>query len=265
MSSPSIRGAAQRYGSVAQAYRRFWAPVMVAHSRPMLGALPLERSDTIADLGCGVGVIGARLAKRARTVVGIDVAEGMLRRVPDPVHRVAGDIATTPFGDDTLDGAISTFALQHVARTGRAFKEAARALRSGGFLGTATWGTDHAEEGGCYAVVDDMFARHRIPAETQAFKTWHDHVDEPAKLERYARGARLTVERSWAARSTYEWPRKSFFGWVTTMGPYGRRLMTAPEAVRAHLVEDLTTELSMLPDAAFRWTPECVYVIAIKL
>jgi len=262
--SRAAREAAQRYGSVAQAYRRFWAPVMVAHSLPMLGALPLERGDTIADLGCGVGMIGARFAKRAHTVVGIDVAEGMLRRAPDAVHCVAGDMATTPFGDGTLDGAISTFALQHVPRTGRAFKEAARALRPDGFFGTATWGTDHAEEGGCYAVVDDLFARHRIPAETPALKTWHDHVDEPAKLERYAREAGLTVERSWAARSTYEWPRKSFFGWVTTMGPYGRRLMAAPEARRAHLAEDLNAELSMLPDAAFRWTPECVFVIAIK-
>src|SRR5690349_9843944 len=205
--SRAIRDAAQRYGSVAQAYRRFWAPVMVAHSRPMFGALPLERADTIADLGCGVGMIGARLAKRARTVVGVDVAEGMLRQAPGSVYRVAGDIAAMPFGNNTLDGAISTFALQHVARTGRAFTEAARALRPGGFFGTATWGTDHAEEGGCYAVVDDLFARHRIPAETPALKTWHDHVDEPAKLERCARAAGLTVERSWAARSTYGWPR----------------------------------------------------------
>jgi ubiquinone/menaquinone biosynthesis C-methylase UbiE len=262
--SRAIRAAAQRYGSVAQAYRRFWAPVMVAHSRPMLGALPLERDDMIADLGCGVGVIGARLAKRARAVVGIDVAEGMLRRGTGSIHRVAGDIATMPLGDGTLDGAISTFALQHVARTGRVFKETARALRPGGFFGTATWGPDHAEEGGCYAVVDDLFAGHRIPAETPTLKTWHEHVDEPAKLERHARGAGLTVERSWAARSTYEWPRQSFFGWVTTMGPYGRRLMAAPEAMRARLAEDLTRELSLLPDTAFRWTPECVYVIAVK-
>jgi SAM-dependent methyltransferase len=262
--STALRKAAERYGSVARAYRRFWAPVMVAHSKPMISALPLERGDTVADLGCGVGIIGSRLVKRARAVVGIDVAELMLRRAPDTVRRVAGDMAKTPFGDETLDGALSTFALQHVPRTGRAFKETARALRPGGFFGTATWGTDHAEAGGPYEVVDELFARHRIPAETPAMKTWHVHVDEPGKLERHARAAGLTVERAWAARSTYEWPRAGFIGWVTTMGPYGRRLMAAPEVVRARLVEDLTAELSMLPDADLRWAPECVYVIAIK-
>ena len=262
--SAALRKAAERYGSVARAYRKFWAPVMVAHARPMIRALPLERGDTIADLGCGVGVIGARLAKRARTVAGVDVAEGMLLQAPDAVRCVAGDIANLPFGDETIDGALSTFALQHVARTGRAFKETARALRPGGFVGTATWGTDHAESGGAYAVVDELFARHRIPAETPGLKTWHDHVDEPAKLQRHARAARLTVERAWAARSTYQWPRAGFMGWVTTMGPYGRRLMTAPEPMRTRLVDDLTEELSRLPDEAYRWTPECVYVIALK-
>src|SRR4029077_18007723 len=120
--STALRAAAQRYGSVARAYRRFWAPGMVAHAKPMISAIPLASDDTIADLGCGVGVIGARLAKRARTVVGIDVAEGMLRQAPAPVQRVAGDIASLQFGDETLGGAISTFALQHVPRTGRAFK-----------------------------------------------------------------------------------------------------------------------------------------------
>src|SRR5262249_7372506 len=160
---------------------------------PMITALPLQRGDTIADLGCGVGVIGARLAKRARTVIGIDAAEGMLRRAPDTVRRVAGDIARMPFADGMLDGVFSTFALQHVPRTGQAFKEAARSLRPGGFAGTATWGIDEAETGGCYDVVQDLFARHRIAADTMAIKTWHDRVDEPAKLERYARAAGLTV------------------------------------------------------------------------
>lgn len=262
--SASLRGVADRYGGIARSYKRFWAPVMVALSRPMVRALPLERDDVIADLGCGVGVIGARLARRARAVAGVDVAEGMLRHASDAVLRVAGDIARLPFRDESLDGALSTFALQHVSRTGRAFTESARALRPGGFLGTATWGTDHAEIGGAYQVVEELFARHRIPSETPALKTWHDHVDEPAKLQRHARAAGLTVERAWMERSAYAWPRAGFIGWVTTMGPYGRRLVAVPDVVRARLVEDLHNDLAALPDGAFRWTPECVYVIALK-
>ena len=263
--SRTLRGVADRYGSVALAYRRYWAPVMVAHARPMLRALPLERRDVIADLGCGVGVIASRLAKRARTVVGIDVAERMLRRAPDAVRALCGDVSQLPFADGSLDGSYSTFVLQHVARTGRVFDEVARVLRPGGFVGTATWGHDHAEAGGAYDVVEDLFATHRVPDETPPLKTWHDRVDEPDKLERHARAAGLTVERAWTARSTYEWPRAGFFGWVTTMGPYGRRLMSLSDPVRVRVIEELRGKLSALPDAAFRWTPECVYVIAVKL
>jgi hypothetical protein len=40
--------------------------------------------------------------------------------------------------------------------------------------------------------------------------------------------------------------------------------MAAPEGMRARLLHDLNAELGKLSDDAFRWTPECVYVIALK-
>ena len=261
--SDRLRAVAARYGPAARSYRRFWSPAMVALSRPLIRALPIERGDRIADLGCGVGTIGSRLAGRAQMVVGLDAAEGMLRRAPREVLAVAADMARLPVADRTLDGAFSTFALQHVPKTAEVFREVARALRPGGFVGTATWGTDHAEVGGVYVVLDELFARHRIPQEP-GFKTWHGNVDEPAKLERHARAAGLTVERAWAARSAYRWPKAGFIGWATTMGPFGRRLMRVPDSVRARVIEDLHNDLAPLPEAAFRWTPECVYVIALK-
>jgi ubiquinone/menaquinone biosynthesis C-methylase UbiE len=259
-----LRAIAARYGSAARSYRQFWAPVMVTHSRPLIEVLPLAAGDVVADLGCGVGAIGARLAPRAGAVVGLDVAEGMLRRSPRDVLTVTADIVELPFGDRTLNGAYSTFALQHVRRTGEVFRQVARALAPGGFLGTATWGKDHAEAGGVYDVLDELFARHRIPPEAPVLKTWHGNVDEPAKLERHARAAGLTVERAWAARSTYAWPKAGFIGWATMMGPYGRRLAAAPDVVRARVIEDLHNDLAPLPPSAFRWTPECVYLIALK-
>ena len=262
--SDALRAVAARYGNAARSYRRFWAPAMVALSRPLIRALPFEQNDLIADLGCGVGAIGARLARRARGVVGLDVAEGMLKRVPPEVMPVAADMARLPLGAETLDGAFSTFALQHSPRLGSVFAGVARALRPGGFVGTATWGSDHHEIGGVYDVLEELFARHRIPAESSGLKTYHDKVDEPSKISRYATDAGLVVERAWFARSTYTWTKAVFIGWVTTMGPYGRRLAEAPEPVRARLIEDLHNDLAPLGPEAFRWAPECVYVIALK-
>jgi ubiquinone/menaquinone biosynthesis C-methylase UbiE len=262
--SKASRAVAARYGSVARSYRTFWAPVLVALSRPLIRAMPVEVEDRIADLGSGVGAIAARLAPRARMVIGFDIAEGMLRRAPREVLSVAGDMEHLPFADETLDGALTTFVLQHVPRTGTVFQEVARALRPGGFFATATWGTDDAEVGGVYDVLTELFARHRIPAEDPALTSWHGRVDEPAKITRYARAAGLTMENAWTARSTYKWTARGFIGWATTMGPYGRRLAAVPDQVRARVVDDLRNDIASLPADAFRWTPECVYTISIK-
>src|SRR2546430_10065138 len=164
---------------------------MVALSRPLIRALPFEQNDLIADLGCGVGAIGARLARRARGVVGLDVAEGMLKRVPPEVMPVAADMARLPLGAETLDGAFSTFALQHSPRLGSVFAGVARALRPGGFFGTATWGTDPHESVGFYDALEELFARHPIPAESSVLQTNHEKVDDPPKISRNATDAGL--------------------------------------------------------------------------
>ena len=260
----AARAAATRYGSVARQYRMYWVPAMIAHSRPVIRAMPVEEGDVLVDVGGGVGTIAARLAPRARLVIAMDVSEGMLRRAPHEIGRVAADMMQMPIGDETIDGAFSTFALQHAPRAATVFKEVSRALRPGGFFATATWGLDHAELGGCYEVLDELFRRHRIPSDEAAFKTWHDKVDEPVKLERCARGAGLMVERAWAQRSTFRWTPACFLGWATTMGPYGRRLQNVSEQLRARLKADLQNDLASLDDDAFRWTPECVYTISVK-
>jgi ubiquinone/menaquinone biosynthesis C-methylase UbiE len=262
--SKASRAAAARYGSVARSYRSFWAPAMIALSRPLIRAMPVEVEDRIADLGSGVGAVSARLAPRARAVIGLDATEGMLRHAPREVLSVAGDMEHLPFADETLDGAVSTFVLQHVSGTGAAFNEVARVLRPGGFFATATWGPDDAEVGGAYDVLTELFARHRIPAEDLSMKTWHGRVDDPEKLTRHARGAGLTMENAWVARSTYQWTPRGFIGWATTMGPYGRRLASVPDQVRARVIADLKNDIAPLSRDALRWRPECVYAISIK-
>ena len=259
----AARDAATRYGNVASKYRTYWAPAMITLSRPVIRAMPVEPSDVLIDVGGGVGSIAARIAPRSKIVAALDASEGMLRRAPREIGRVAADMMQMPIGDETIDGAFSTFALQHASRVGLVFKEVARALSPGGFFATATWGLDHSESGGCYDVLNEVFRRHRIPA-AEPFKTWHDRVDEPRKMERHARAAGLVVERAWAQRSTFTWTLRRFLGWATTMGPYGRRLMNVSEQLRARVSNDLQNDLEQLDEEAFTWTPECVYSISIK-
>jgi len=258
-----VRAVAQRYGSVARAYRSFWSPVMVALSRPLIDVLPLSAGQLLLDMGCGVGTIASSLAARVDRVVGVDLSEGMLRRAGRDIERVSADLLNLPLADGSFDGAFSTFALQHVPFPGKAFQQAARVLRRGGFLGTATWGVDHAESGGAYEVLEDVFARCEIPEEP-SMKTWHDRVDRPAKLRALTRRASLKVDRIWETRNEYRWTRAQFFGWATSLGPYGRRLATAEPAKRERAIGELEVALASLGDDGFLWTPLVVYLIAVN-
>src|SRR5437879_13879307 len=107
--SKTSRAVAARYGNVARSYRRFWAPAMIALSRPLIRAMPVEGEDRIAELGTGVGAIGARLAPRARPLIGLHVSEGMPRHAPRGVLSVAGDMRRLRFADETLDAAFGSF------------------------------------------------------------------------------------------------------------------------------------------------------------
>jgi ubiquinone/menaquinone biosynthesis C-methylase UbiE len=262
--SSVLKATAARYEQAARHYRQYWAPAMVSLSRPLVNAMPAEPDDRLLDLGCGVGAVSERVAKRARITIGIDASPGMLKRANRlAVERVAGDLTRLPFAGEAFDGMFSTFVLQHVSRTGEAFREAARALRSGGFVATATWGIDEAETGGPYVVADGLFARHHAPPEPP-LKTWHNRVDTPEKMQRHARGAGLVVERAWSARVSHRWTVRTFAGWATTMGRYGRRLAATPDVVRARILEDLYNDLGALSAEDMRWTPEIVYLIAMK-
>jgi ubiquinone/menaquinone biosynthesis C-methylase UbiE len=259
-----VRAIAHRYGGVARAYRSFWSPVMVALSQPLIEAMPLARDQRLLDLGCGVGTIASLLASRVDGVVGLDVSEGMLRRAPRDIARVAGDALRLPVCESSFDGAFSTFALQHVPFPGRALQGAAGAVRPGGFVATATWGFDHGESGGAYDTLDDVFARHDVPDEPAAVKTWHGRVDRAAKMRALARRAGLRVERAWESREEYRWSRAQFFGWSTSLGPYGRRLFAVDPARRAHALSDLQIALEALSDDDFLWRPLIVYMIAVN-
>jgi hypothetical protein len=89
-------------------------------------------------------------------------------------------------------------------------------------------------------------------------------VDSPKKLTRYAARAGLTVKRAELRRILYRWPLDNFMGWVSTMGPYGRRLTLAEPKVRARALDDLEDALRALPPEAFDWTPEIVLFVGVK-
>lgn len=92
-------------------------------------------SSTILDVGCGSGVMAAKLRERGHTVWGIDFAEPMIRharQLCDSDLFVVGDAQDLPFPDNTFDAAVSLGVMQFVDSDEQALREIWRVLRPGG-------------------------------------------------------------------------------------------------------------------------------------
>src|SRR3954468_7984575 len=98
----------------------FWAGGAEALDAMLRGVGPpaIEPTDTVLDLGCGLGRLTRVLAARAEHVVALDVSAEMLARARelnaglDNVEWVHGDGRTLP--DVRIDVAVSFVVLQHV-------------------------------------------------------------------------------------------------------------------------------------------------------
>jgi ArsR family transcriptional regulator len=102
------------------------------------GLLPAEW--TIADLGCGTGVVTAALAPWVRQVIGVDASDEMLAAAASRVRDASnvelrrGTLEELPIESSTIDAATMVLVLPHLSSPVDALKEAARILKPGGRL-----------------------------------------------------------------------------------------------------------------------------------
>ncbi|MCC6243224.1 MAG: metalloregulator ArsR/SmtB family transcription factor [Gemmatimonadaceae bacterium] len=121
----------------------------------------LDPAWIVGDLGCGTGALAAAFAPHVATVHAVDAsaamvsaAEARLERCPNvTVHR--GTVEMLPLDDHSLDVAVMSLVLHHVADPMRALCEVARVLRPGGRL-----------------LITDMRAHTRVEYQQQMGHVW---------------------------------------------------------------------------------------------
>jgi SAM-dependent methyltransferase len=122
---------------------RFWVGGEEAIDT-LLGELGVQiaSTETVVDIGCGVGRLTRALAERAGEVIAVDVSSEMLSRARElnpqlrNVRWVHGDGETLPADDASVNGCVSHVVFQHLPDpelTLGYVREMGRVLRPGGW------------------------------------------------------------------------------------------------------------------------------------
>ncbi len=118
---------------------------------PVIDALNVRPGERVLDIGCGPGTTAIELARRVAPdgeVVGVDISDAMTaaaqrratrEQVPNITFRAA-DAESGALGEK-FDAAYSRFGVMFFTDATRAFANIGRALRAGGRLGCAVWGS----------------------------------------------------------------------------------------------------------------------------
>jgi biotin biosynthesis protein BioC len=131
---------AERFGKAAPLYDHH-ALLQREVGDHLVSMLPPDRFSVSMDLGCGTGYFLPALAQRSDTVLGVDLASGMLGEAAkrnSGARLFCGDAEQLPIAANSLDLVYSTLALQWCASLPLALSEVFRVLRPGGYFAFAT-------------------------------------------------------------------------------------------------------------------------------
>jgi SAM-dependent methyltransferase len=123
-------------------YEEFFVPITTRLVGPLLDATEVGGGERVLDVASGPGHVAAGAAERGASVVGVDIAEGMLslaRRLHPELEFRRGDAEALPFPDGSFDAVVANFLMLHVGRPEQVVAEFARVLVPGGRLALTVW------------------------------------------------------------------------------------------------------------------------------
>jgi malonyl-CoA O-methyltransferase len=138
----------------------------------------------VLDVGCGKGRFARVLAERypQASMVGFDLAEAMLRRVPAGIGACAGSMTALPFRSAAFDCVYATESLEHAVEIDGAVAEMCRVVKPGGRIviidkNVREWGrlkTPEWEKWFGQKELEKLLARHCAQVSSRPISYWED-------------------------------------------------------------------------------------------
>jgi ubiquinone/menaquinone biosynthesis C-methylase UbiE len=156
----------------------------IYHVQLILDYLGDLNAKRVLDAGCGKGRFARVLAERypGASIVGLDLAEAMLRHVPSAVGACAGSMTALPFPSGVFDCAYATESLEHAVDIQAAVAELCRVVAPGGRIviidkNSEQWGrlkTPEWEKWFGRKELEKMLARHCAKVSSRPISYWED-------------------------------------------------------------------------------------------
>lgn len=252
---------ASHYSDSAEVWERRLARRLHPLGLKLLERLPVEEARVVLDLGTGTGTLlpAIRAGAPGALVVGIDRAEGMVRRADPSFARAVADAARLPLPDESVDAAVLAFMLFHLPDPTAGLLEVHRVLRAGSAVAVGTWTV-----AGCPA--DDVWAGalgdHGAPPDD--IPANHGRMNTPGKLAGLLRGAGLENVDTAIEREPDVMDLEEFVWRRTRLGPSGRRFRSLDRNAQASCLEAVRERLGVLGREDFTDPQEAVLAWARK-
>jgi ubiquinone/menaquinone biosynthesis C-methylase UbiE len=181
-----LREIVQHFNEAAADEENFPATIdsRIYHIKLILEFFGDLNGQRVLDVGCGKGRFARVLADRypQASIVGIDLAEAMLRRIPSGVHACAGSMTALPFPAGAFDCAYATESLEHAVDIDAAVSEMCRVVRPGGRIviidkNARKWGrlkTPEWEKWFERRALEKMLRRHCAKVSSKPISYWED-------------------------------------------------------------------------------------------